>query len=165
MGPRGEINRGLRDIESFLYWICVMRSGSYACFRGANIRTRPQLGSDWVLKRRTEMVFGTRFWNENSGRMLVSNSIELRGSGLRSVLSHWTPLHPLVFSVACGAPMPCAAGSSMEKFLVRALTFCFSICLYEIFWNPISYWKVHFRDLLLISFLHLLYFFKIQIIN
>ena len=46
----------------------------------------------------------------NSAGMLVS--IELRGSGLRSARSHWTPSSSLSVFVACDAPMPRAAGSS-----------------------------------------------------
>ena len=67
MGPRGEINRVRANTESFLYWICVMPSGSYACFRCATPRPRPPNESDWVPKRRIQMVFGV----QNEGGVLA----------------------------------------------------------------------------------------------
>ena len=61
-----------------------MPSHSWTLFWCLYPRASPPPGSDWVGKRRTEMVLGTR----NPGGMLVS--IELRGSVLRSARFHWT---------------------------------------------------------------------------
>ena len=58
-----------------------MTSGSYACFRGANMRPRPPNGSDWVPKEATQMVFGV----QNEGGVLVGPGPGDGGLGVRKV--------------------------------------------------------------------------------
>ena len=81
MGPRGDMDEACSHIEYFSYWICVMPSGSYACFRCVTMRTRPPNESDWVLKRRTEMVFGV----QNEGGVLAGSGPGDGGLGVRKV--------------------------------------------------------------------------------